>query len=1156
MKNTSNSFSTGGGGQSFEYRVQAMFLLTLLIDGFSPILDTKVNRICFQAHRKSASGGVNTDDILVEAGNDSFKRRLLCQIKRDITISCNDKEFREVMTAAWNDFNSLSFNKKHDRIVLITGLIAKDSINAIRLLHEKAIHMDTAEAFFVDIEETKHVGQYVRNKKDVIISCLKAANNDEEISKETIWEFFKSFILLVFDVDYQTSVNMMLTTTLISLKANHSATDVWARLVDYAARCDLAGANKTIDNFDENLLEIFKVNEGKIGEVNAPFISDEFFSKLVIIGSWNENNPNDRNTVQTIMDEPYQVVEKKLQKLIVEKTPFVSLEEGIWKIKNRHQIFEGSVAYYFDNFLEVVFNEALNTYSQDSQKFNEKGEYSILVSSTSSYRNSSTLRNAFLKGVCMLANSNKLVNCTKNKLNNLEYKLMKGLFENCSWIRWASLDESLRFVAEISPKYFLDFLEKEIVHNSTEIIKLFPDKNFSFMKPNFICGMLWALESMAWGEETIIGSIRCLCELEMIKPHDYNSGNSPMESLASILLPWHRQTLAGIEKCKNAVKIAVTEYPKIGWKLIKELMPGGRKSTTGTSEPKYYINVPEDFHTTNAEMYEIYDYLLALALEVAGDNAEKLSQLVTYFLQMNDKSVLLYLSSIEEHNDGWNDDEKFLVWLKLSDIKYHLASYKKDELKEIGYYEKLCAVTDKITPEGFYIKNKRLFLSSFDEFNIKEDGVASYDSRYKEKQKIVNEIYIQYGVAKTKEFGVDVENTQFVWTTLGEVITGKDLHELIKKVSVDKIDLEFLQNVLRGFLWKHGSRAVFGLGLENYEKDYISCLLVKIDLSNDLIEAVEKYLGDDECLYWENAIMPYGYRENENFDSKYLVEKLMKHNRHATVVNLYGRSANPIKLDSDLLFDILDKAARNDCIDKLDKYAATRIIEALQNYPQIDKEKLSEIEFLYLPWLGEDSSVSPKALKYKIANNPEFFCQMIELFYKKRNDETSKEPINKELGDRLFAILYKFDVVPGTDWESKFDSEACIKWIEYSLNWGKSNDRDEVLQQTIGNGLSYAQKTSDGLIDETLMQILDKKENEHIRRGYRTGTYNQRGVHWVDPEGKAEKTLYEQFSSMANKVEEKGYSRFAKILIDIANGYLQEAEENKKERRLMETIEE
>lgn len=43
---------------------------------------------------------------------------------------------------------------------------------------------------------------------------------------------------------------------------------------------------------------------------------------------------------------------------------------------------------------------------------------------------------------------------------------------------------------------------------------------------------------------------------------------------------------------------------------------------------------------------------------------------------------------------------------------------------------------------------------------------------------------------------------------------------------------------------------------------------------------------------------------------------------------------------------------------------------------------------------------------------------------------------------------------------------------------------------------------------------------------------------------------------MANKDEEKGYSRFEKSLIDIDNGYLQEAEENKKERKLMENAEE
>lgn len=32
----SNSFSTGGGGISFEHQVQAMFLLSLIVDGFLP----------------------------------------------------------------------------------------------------------------------------------------------------------------------------------------------------------------------------------------------------------------------------------------------------------------------------------------------------------------------------------------------------------------------------------------------------------------------------------------------------------------------------------------------------------------------------------------------------------------------------------------------------------------------------------------------------------------------------------------------------------------------------------------------------------------------------------------------------------------------------------------------------------------------------------------------------------------------------------------------------------------------------------------------------------------------------------------------------------------------------------------------------------------
>ena len=45
----SNAFSTGGGGVNFEQQLQAMFLLLLLTDGFCPVMNEQIRKVCFQA---------------------------------------------------------------------------------------------------------------------------------------------------------------------------------------------------------------------------------------------------------------------------------------------------------------------------------------------------------------------------------------------------------------------------------------------------------------------------------------------------------------------------------------------------------------------------------------------------------------------------------------------------------------------------------------------------------------------------------------------------------------------------------------------------------------------------------------------------------------------------------------------------------------------------------------------------------------------------------------------------------------------------------------------------------------------------------------------------------------------------------------------------
>lgn len=63
-----------------------------------------------------------------------------------------------------------------------------------------------------------------------------------------------------------------------------------------------------------------------------------------------------------------------------------------------------------------------------------------------------------------------------------------------------------------------------------------------------------------------------------------------------------------------------------------------------------------------------------------------------------------------------------------------------------------------------------------------------------------------------------------------------------------------------------------------------------------------------------------------------------------------------------------------------------------------------------------------------------------------------------------------------------------------------------------------------------------------MRNGFRTGTYNSRGVHWVDPTGKPERELAEQFRNKAEEIENAGFQRFAVTLRGLADDYDREAE--------------
>lgn len=99
----------------------------------------------------------------------------------------------------------------------------------------------------------------------------------------------------------------------------------------------------------------------------------------------------------------------------------------------------------------------------------------------------------------------------------------------------------------------------------------------------------------------------------------------------------------------------------------------------------------------------------------------------------------------------------------------------------------------------------------------------------------------------------------------------------------------------------------------------------------------------------------------------------------------------------------------------------------------------------------------------------------------------------------------------------------------------KGQVKDEVLKRFRKMGYN---------IDCRILEELNRVENEELRRGYYLGIINQRGVHWIDPEGKPELELAEDYENKANIAESRGYSRYAGILRGVADEFKREAKSN------------
>lgn len=553
--------------------------------------------------------------------------------------------------------------------------------------------------------------------------------------------------------------NRALSASLIKCNSPENPILVWSRLVEYAGQCNQAAASVSKENIDRNIRDLFSKNNIIQLPPDPITAIDLFIPTIALIGAWKEDNEFDRKMIEQISGMEYSEFEAKARTMLSQNSEYLQLMNGNWKVCHKEELLNQCKNKLFDDSIGKLLEAVESILRQKSKCVASKMPYFIPVSGE--YDNSLELRGNLVKSLCWVKkNLSELSQCNQEKIENNIYTLVSTLLQDAKWITWTSLRDCLQNLAELSPEAFLKEAERGIINNPTEIVNLFPPKSGELSGINYISNLLWALEILAWSPEYLVHSISVLGLLEALPYERTNWTNTPINSIVSILLPWYPQTMADLEKRKNALKCLKTDNPRVFWSTLKKLLPNKTRSTSGNPRPKYLkLEIPEEVKVTNAEAHECYVYLVELAVDTARNENEKLVELIDQLGYMYEPTLTDYLECLENSFEFGTDENTFEVWLKLREC---MARIEPTEGKVIyKHLDRIQQLIEKMEPTDIRVKHREWYLGNrylFDKGN--------YANRWKmledKKLSAVKEIFDEYGSEEVERFGSAVKNVHDV----------------------------------------------------------------------------------------------------------------------------------------------------------------------------------------------------------------------------------------------------------------------------------------------------------------------------------------------------------------------------------------------------------
>ena len=545
-------------------------------------------------------------------------------------------------------------------------------------------------------------------------------------------------------------------------------------------------------------------------------------------------------------------------------------------------------------------------------------------------------------------------------------------------------------------------------------------------------------------------------------------------------------------------------------------------------------------------------FIRTLAVETADHNINQLSELIDNVSNLTIPAVdqLIDVLSSSFISD-LREEQKMLIWNRLTkitrrhrrfaDAKWALSDEILTKIEEVG---------GRLAPSNPFYRNQFLFSEGdFDLYDEKDNYEEQREKLNEQRDTAIEEIFQLGGVDSVIQFSESIPSSHRVGHALGSISAPEIEQALLPDYldSDDNDDSEFVN----AYIWRRryisGWGWCDGIDKSEWSTKQIGCLLASLPFTKEAWDRAEQWLGKHQAEYWTRARASAHFYDAED-DIDIAIEQLIKHDRPHTVINLLAPMLSvekPFRIDQ-CVQALLAAPTSSEPVLDMEREHIVELIKHIQSEPSVLQDDLIKIEWVYLPLLDDYIGARPKLLQEMLTNDPEFFCEVIRLIYRSEKEGESQEKPTEEAkanASKAWNLLHDWKMPPGTQEDGSFNADAFIEWLRKVKDISSESGHLDVSLIQVGEVLAYSPADPDGLwIHKTIAAAMNSRDVDQMRRGYRTGLYNKRGAHFIDPAGTPEKELAQQFHEQAEEVENAGFQRLAATLKDLSGEYNMDAE--------------